>query len=154
MSSLWRQSVLRNWTLQRWIDLIHSWTEEKRSKEEIGRERDRERCSIMRSSKPWATTLPGAVEDPGAVPGCSHGEDPTLRRPQAAGELYPNLFLSDISISRTNQAEKRGPDEGRETGFIKSTPASVTAELAAEFLGGVCRNFQVKQNFAGGWVVV
>jgi len=73
--------------------------------------------------------------------------------PQAAGELYPNLFLSDVSISRTNQAEKPGPEGGSETGFIKSTPASSTIELAAECLGegggGVCRNFQVKQNFRG-----
>jgi len=57
------------------------------------------------------------------------------RGPQAAGELYPNLFLSDVSISRTNQAEKPGPEGGSETGFIKSTPASATVKLAAEFVG-------------------
>ena len=78
--------------------------------------------------------------------------------PQAAGELYPNLFLSDVSISRTNQAEKPGPEGGSETGFIKSTPASSTIELAAECLGeggGVFAvTFRSNRTFAGGWVVV
>ena len=57
-------------------------------------------------------------------------------RPQAAGEFYPNLFLSDVSISRTNQAEGPLPEGDSETGFIKRTPACTTGEQAAELLGG------------------
>jgi hypothetical protein len=42
----------------------------------------------MRSSEPWATTRPRAVEDPGAVPGCSHGEDLTLSSAGGGGVVH------------------------------------------------------------------
>ena len=50
-----------------------------------------------RSSIPWATICPRAMEDLGAVPDCSHGED------RQRGSRFRNLFLSELSNSNTNQ---------------------------------------------------
>jgi hypothetical protein len=61
----------------------------------------------MKSSESWATSCPRAVEDPGAVPACSHGEGVTLSSSGGGG-----VMLQPVSFRGTQSSNSKSVSRG------------------------------------------